>query len=96
MKQSGFLSLGWRDFLRGLVIAILTPVATVITDSLDKGIFNPSLRLIVLSAIGGFVAYIIKNLVTKPDAPVKIMSPNPDPDPEGPGGSNPPSDPKDK
>lgn len=68
MKQSNFLSLGWRDFLRGLVIAILTPAVTIITDSLDRGEFNLNWRLIVLSSVGGFLAYLLKNLVTKPDS----------------------------
>lgn len=68
MKQSNFLSLGWRDFLRGLVIAVLTPAVTIITDSLDRGEFNLNWRLIVLSSVGGFLAYLLKNLVTKPDS----------------------------
>lgn len=68
MKQSNFLSLGWRDFLRGLVIAVLTPAVTIITDSLDRGEFNLNWRLIVLSSLGGFLAYLLKNLVTKPDS----------------------------
>jgi len=86
MKQSGFFSLGWRDFTRGLVMAILTPIATLITNSLEKGDFTLNWHLFWLSAVGGAVAYIIKNLFTKPD--VKA---------DGPGGSNPPiDDPDDK
>lgn len=94
MKQSNFLSLGWRDFLRGLVIAVLTPAVTIITDSLDRGEFNLNWRLIVLSSVGGFLAYLLKNLVTKPDsdnAKIKYFA-----EEQGPGGSNPPPDKDDK
>lgn len=87
MKQSGFFTLGWRDLLRGLVMAILTPIATLITNSLEKGDFTLNWHLFWLSAVGGAVAYILKNLFTKPDTLAD----------DGPGGSNPPPvDPKDK
>jgi len=68
MKQSNFLSLGWRDFLRGLAIAILTPTIAVITDSLESGEWHLNWRLIALSAISGAGAYLLKNLLTKPDS----------------------------
>lgn len=89
MKQSGFLSLGLRDFFRGLVMAVLTPIATLITNSLDHGEFTLNWHLVWLSAVGGAVAYILKNLLTKPDS-VKTFAD------DGPGGSNPPPDPDDK
>ena len=73
MKQSNFLSLGWRDFLRGLAIAILTPTIAVITDSLESGEWHLNWRLIALSAIAGAGAYLLKNLFTKPDA-LKVYS----------------------
>lgn len=67
MKQSGFLSLGWRDFLRGLLMSALTPVATFILNSIDHGEFTLNWHLVYLSAAGGAIAYLIKNLGTKPD-----------------------------
>lgn len=67
MKQSKFLSLGWRDFLRGLVMAILTPIFTTAYDSFTKGEFVLNWHLIALSAIGGAGAYLSKNLFTKED-----------------------------
>lgn len=85
MKQSGFLSLGWRDFLRGLLMAILTPVLTFILNSIEHGEFTLNWHLVYLSAVGGALAYLVKNLGTKPDLRADI------------GGSNPPpTDPKDK
>ena len=67
MKQSNFLSLNWRDFLRGLVIAILTPVFTTAYDSFLRGEFALNWHLILVSAIGGAGAYLSKNIFTKPD-----------------------------
>jgi len=67
MKQSGFLSLGWRDFFRGLAMAILTPVITLITNSVEHGELTFNWHLIILSAIGGAGAYLLKNIFTKPD-----------------------------
>lgn len=85
MKQSGLFSLGWRDFLRGLLMAILTPALTFILNSIDHGEITLNWHLVYLSAAGGAIAYLLKNLGTKPDAVADI------------GGSNPPpTDPKDK
>lgn len=67
MKQSKFLSLGYRDFLRGLLMAVLTPVFTTAYDSFSRGEFTINWHLIVLSAIGGAGAYLSKNIFTKPD-----------------------------
>lgn len=67
MKQSGFLTLGWRDFLRGLLMAILTPVLTFILNSIENGEFTLNWHLVYLSAVGGALAYLLKNLGTKPD-----------------------------
>lgn len=74
MKQSKFLSLGWRDFLRGLIIAILTPVLVIIQQSLDTGglIFN--WQTIGYSAIAGGVAYLLKNILTSPDSKPNILA----------------------
>lgn len=68
MKQSDFLSLGWRDFFRGLAMAILTPVFAILADSVERGELNFNWRLIVISAIGGGVAYLAKNFFTPKDS----------------------------
>jgi hypothetical protein len=83
MKQSKFLSLGWRDFLRGLLMAVLTPVLTFIMNSLDHGEITLNWHLVYLSAVGGAVAYLLKNLGTKPDVKTfaDINTPPPPPPP---------------
>lgn len=77
MKQSKFLSLNWRDFLRGLLMAILTPVFTTAYDSFSRGEFTLNWHLILLSAIGGAGAYLSKNLFTKADSAQKIVGDRP-------------------
>lgn len=67
MEQSKFLSLGWRDFLRGLLMAVLTPVFVIIQQSLDAGILTFNWTSIAMAAVAGALAYITKNVFTKPD-----------------------------
>lgn len=67
MKQSEFLSIGTRDLLRGFVIAVLTPVFVIIQQSLDAGILTLNWTSIAMAAVAGALAYITKNVFTKPD-----------------------------
>lgn len=67
MEQSKFLSLGFRDFLRGFVMAILTPVFVIIQQSLDAGILTFNWTSIAMASVAGALAYITKNVFTKPD-----------------------------
>ena len=67
MKQSEFLSIGTRDFLRGFVMAVLTPVFVIIQQSLDAGILTFNWTSIAMAAVAGGVAYLVKNFFTKSD-----------------------------
>lgn len=67
MKQSNFLSIGMRDTLRALVIAILTPIFFIIQQSIDNGELIFNWQSIAMAGIGGALAYITKNVFTKPD-----------------------------
>jgi len=53
-------------------MATLTPAATFILNSIDHGEFTLNRHLIYLSAVGGALAYLLKNLATKPDYPHKF------------------------
>lgn len=64
MKTSNFLSLNWQDVLKGLIVAILTPIVVVIQQSLEAGIFVFDWKSIGLAALSGGVAYLTKNLFT--------------------------------
>lgn len=64
MKDSKLFHLGVKDILRGLLIAVLTPVLVVVQMSLDKGELNIDPKAVAMAAIGGLVAYLIKNFLT--------------------------------
>lgn len=66
--KSNFLSLNLSDIWKGLLMAILTPVVVIVQQSLEAGIFTFDWKSIILSAIGGGVAYLVKNFFTKPEA----------------------------
>lgn len=53
-----------RDFLKGAVVAVVTPVLTFLLDSLsaDQFVFNEKKLYIV--AISAFIAYLLKNYFT--------------------------------
>ncbi len=70
MKTSNFLSLNWLDLGKGLIMAILTPVFTTLYTSFEAGIFTLNWHLILVSAIGGAMAYLGKNFFTNKDGDI--------------------------
>lgn len=64
--MSKFLSLNWQDFGKGMLMAVLTPVLVIIQQSIEQGSWIFDWKIIGLSAIGGGLAYLIKNFFTKP------------------------------
>lgn len=64
MKTSNFLSLNWLDLGKGLLMAVLTPVVVIIQQSLEAGVFTFDFKSIGLAAVGGGVAYLVKNFFT--------------------------------
>lgn len=68
MKDSNFLSLGVKDILRGLLIAILTPVLVLIQQSIEAGNLVFEWKSLLIAGVGGGLAYLIKNFFTKPDS----------------------------
>lgn len=90
MKQTEFLSLGIRDFLRGLLMAVLTPAFTTAYDSIQRGELVFNWKLILASAVGGAFAYLAKNFFTPKDKPGASAD-----DIGGGGIKNPPPPPKD-
>lgn len=66
MKQSNFLSLNWRDFLRGLLIAVIAFVMDWLQKTLIPTLdLSPELKLMVITGL----AYLSKNLFTPKDKP---------------------------
>ena len=64
MKLSSFLSLNVQDFLKGLILAVLVAVLTVVQTSFAAGIFTIDWNNIGAVAATAFVAYLSKNLFT--------------------------------
>jgi len=64
--KSQFLSLNWKDFSRGLLIAFLTAVITGIINILDTGaVFTwEILRPVLIAGISAALSYLLKCLAT--------------------------------
>ena len=62
--KSTFLKLNWQDFLKGLVVAVLTPIFPIVQQSISNGVLTFDWHLIEVAAAGGFIAYLSKNFFT--------------------------------
>ena len=64
--KSRFLTLDWKDFSRGLLIAFLTAVITGIINILDTGaVFTwVTLRPVLIAGISATLSYLLKCLAT--------------------------------
>jgi hypothetical protein len=71
VTTSKFLGLNLSDLWKGLLMAVLTPVVTTITDSINKGSLTFDWKLIAISAIGGGLAYLVKNFFTPAQTIIK-------------------------
>ena len=65
MERSGFLTLNWRDFLRGLLGAVISAVVTFLYELFQSGapVFDSNFfKNIGVVAISALLAYVAKNL----------------------------------
>jgi VIT1/CCC1 family predicted Fe2+/Mn2+ transporter len=64
--RSKFLTLNVRDFLKGLLLAVLTAVITFMYDAIQSGtLFEPGwVKKAGMVALAALLAYLIKNLFT--------------------------------
>jgi molybdopterin-binding protein len=64
--KAKFLSLNARDFLKGLVVAVVAAVLTFLTNELTAGstIDLKLLKRIGVTALIAFLSYLTKNLFT--------------------------------
>jgi hypothetical protein len=64
--KSKFLSLDWKDFSRGLLIAFLTAVISGIIELLDTGaIFTwITLKPVLIAGVSAALSYLLKCLAT--------------------------------
>lgn len=62
--QSSFLKLSWVDFGKGLLIAVLSAVFTVIYTTVQSGSLTFDWKTIGITALASALAYVSKNLFT--------------------------------
>lgn len=66
-------SLAWRDVLKGLLMAALTPAIVIIQQSIEAGSFVFNWQQIGMAAVAGGMAYIVKNFF-EPSKTVKVLN----------------------
>jgi|TARA_R110000782_G_scaffold111862_1_gene201788 branched-subunit amino acid transport protein len=76
MRDSNFLSLGAKDFLRGLLMAVLTPVFVIVQQSLELGALTFNRDAILAAAVAGALAYVTKNFFTAAPKVAAIVGQN--------------------
>jgi hypothetical protein len=60
-SSSPFMSLNWADLGKGILMAILTPIITIIYQTIQSGSLTFDFHSICIAAVSGFIAYITKN-----------------------------------
>lgn len=62
--SSGPFALNLKDVLKGLIMAVLVPIVTIIMNSINQGTLTFNWKQIGIAAVGGFIGYLIKNFLT--------------------------------
>ena len=65
--SSTYLSLNKKDFIKGLIMAVLTAVISVVYTSIESGALEFNVKSIVISALSAALAYSMKNALTNSD-----------------------------
>lgn len=73
VSTSNQFTLNTRDIVKGLIMAVILPVLTIIQSSIANGVLTFDWKVIGIAAVSGFVAYIIKNFFS----PAEIVLTNP-------------------
>ena len=69
ITTSNQFTLNVKDLLKGLLIAVIAPVFTVIMNSLNAGSLEFNWKAIAITALSAGLAYILKNFL----APAAII-----------------------
>lgn len=72
-KTSPLYSINWNDIIKGIVMAVIGGIVSVISNDLTNGIFVFSLISLWHGAMVGGIAYITKNFFTA-EQPVQIVT----------------------
>tara|TARA_R110000868_G_scaffold154729_1_gene380860 strand:- start:11299 stop:11538 length:240 start_codon:yes stop_codon:yes gene_type:complete len=62
--NSSLLTLNSKDWIKGLVVAVLTAIITVVYNTIQTGALMLDWKAISIAAISAALAYITKNLLT--------------------------------
>lgn len=64
--KSRFLTLNWKDFSRGILIAFLTAVLTGVINILDTGVVFTwvTMKPVLIAGISAALSYLLKCLAT--------------------------------
>jgi len=60
--NSTFLSLNTKDFIKGLLVAVLSAVVTILYNTIQTGSLEFDWKAIGITALTSALAYIMKNL----------------------------------
>ena len=75
MNKSKFLSLNAHDFIKGAIVAVLTPTLVLIQEVLSDGLFDLDAKKLLAVGLSGFAAYLLKNFFEGKDAePVSLKA----------------------
>jgi len=61
--KAGFFNLKTKDFIKGLILAVITAVITFLTDMLNLGVEFEWKKILITSVIA-MLSYLVKNLFT--------------------------------
>jgi hypothetical protein len=64
MKSSLFLKINLIDFVKGLILAVLTSIVTIIHSTLENSSLTFDWNLIGITAVTSAIGYLVKNLLT--------------------------------
>lgn len=70
---SSQFTLNLRDVIKGLIVAVITPVFTIMLNSINAGSLTFNWRQIWMTAVGAMLAYFLKNFLTP--SQVRITDP---------------------
>lgn len=77
-KASKFLRLKLSDWMKGLLIAVLTAVLTCVYSFIEQGDIDftkADWKLIIIAGLGAGISYILKNLATNSEGKVLKSEP---------------------
>lgn len=73
--NSIFGTLNLKDFGKGLLLAVLTPILTIIYQSLNAGSLTFDWKLIITTGVSAGLAYLLKNLFSNSNGDFAKMEP---------------------